>query len=167
VNTLSPESLSFERNRNGYLDMVAQGKTYCNVRCTQLFPLSDPQRYIVVSHMQGQSSMQDIGIIKDLKGLSSSARDLVEAEINIGYFVPEILSVRSIDKSKGNRSLETWTVETDRGEKTFQLASAKENVTISDKGAVFIVDTEKCRYKITDYQALPSIMREKVEKYLL
>jgi Domain of unknown function (DUF1854). len=166
VNTLSPESLSFERNRNGYLDMVAQGKTYCNVRCTQLFPLSDPQRYIVVSPMQNQG-WQDIGIIKDLKGLSSSARDLLKAEISIGYFVPEILSIRSIDKTKGNHFLETWTVETDRGEKTFQLASTKENVTISDKGAVFIVDTEKCRYKITDYQALPSIMREKVEKYLL
>ena len=89
-----------------------------------------------------------------------------ERKSDIRYFVPEILSIRSIEKTKGNRSLETWTVETDRGGKTFQLASPKENVTISDKGTVFIIDTEKSRYKITDYQALPVSVRDKVEKYL-
>jgi hypothetical protein len=63
--------------------------------------------------------------------------------------------------------METWTVETDKGGKTFQLSSPKENVTVSGKGAVFIIDTEKCGYKITDYQTLPIVSRAKMEKYLL
>ena len=165
MNALRAEFLSFERNPHGFLDMVTEGKTYGHVQCIQLFPLSDPRRYIAVSYMRG-ATREDIGIIIDMKALSSSARELVMAEISTRYFVPEILSIRSIEKTKGNRSLETWTVETNRGDKTFQLASPKENVTISDKGAVFIIDTEKSRYKITDYQALPVSVRDKVEKYL-
>jgi hypothetical protein len=166
IHILDPEALSFERNPNGYLDMEVEGKTYCNVRCTQLFPLSDPQRYIAVFHKPVPYT-EEIGIIMDLKGLSSSSYDLLKSEISIGYFVPEILSIQSIEKTKGARSLETWIVDTDRGNKTFQVALSKENVIISDKGAVFIIDTEKCRYKITDYQALPLSSRAKMEKYLL
>ncbi|MGB7567507.1 MAG: DUF1854 domain-containing protein [Chitinivibrionales bacterium] len=165
MNALRAESLSFERNLNGFLDMVTEGSTYSHVQCIQLFPLSDPRRYIAVSHMRG-ATREDIGIIIDMNALSSSARELVTAEISTRYFVPEILSIRSISKAKGAHPCETWNVETDRGDKTFQLASPKENVTIIERGTVFIIDTEKCRYKITDYQALPGIMREKVEKYL-
>jgi hypothetical protein len=166
MNILDPKTLSFERNPNGYLDMDVEGKTYCNVRCMQLFPLSDPRRYIAVFHKPVPHT-EEIGIIMDLNGLSSSSYDLLKSEISIGYFVPEILSIQSIEKTKSAHSMETWTVETDRGGKTFQLASPKENVTVSGKGAVFIIDIEKCGYKITDYQALPIVSRAKMEKYFL
>ncbi len=138
------------------------GESPQSVFCVQLFPQSAPGRYVSVCEKTG-SITREIGIISDLNALEPAQRDLVLADIRFRYFVPEITDIAKITSRRGK---DTWDVETDRGKKTFIVQDRMENVSLTDTGVVFVVDIEKCRYKISPFTALPKKARTILETIL-
>jgi hypothetical protein len=162
---LDPQLIVVTRHDSGFLNLTFDGKTYCNVRFRQLFPVSDPGNYVEIEHVEGDSSLE-IGIIRSVSDLEEPFGQLVRNEIGIAYFVPEIRAIVSIEKFKGARGLETWTVDTDKGKKAFSIKADKENFAVHDNGVIHVTDSGQCRYKIINYQRFPKKMREHLEKYL-
>ena len=103
---LDPQLIVVIRNDSGFLNLTFDGKTYCNVRFRQLFPVSDPGNYVEIEYVEGDSYLE-IGIIRSVSDLEGPFGQLVRNEIGIAYFVPEIRAIVSIEKFNGARGLET------------------------------------------------------------
>jgi Domain of unknown function (DUF1854) len=164
MNTLDASIVSIEQTAGGAPRVrLADGQDFRDVAFVQLFPNTDPRRYICVRQKQG-TEYAEIGIIRDLMALPENARNLVLEDIRLRYFVPGITEIASITTRRG---ADTWIVETDRGRASFTVRERSENVTATDQGIVLITDTDKCRYKIADIRALPLKSRGFLEKVLM
>jgi Domain of unknown function (DUF1854) len=161
---LDVSKLVFRRTAGGLLSLdVEQDEAYPDISCVQLFPLSHPLRYVSMCERCGDG-MREIGVIRDCADLAQPQRDLVFAHLRLSYFVPEITDILRIS---GRRGIDTWEVETDRGNTTFTVQDRKESVSLTDLGVVFVVAVDKCRYKITRPGSLPPRARALLDKNLL
>jgi Domain of unknown function (DUF1854) len=164
MNTLDALIISIEQPAGGALRIrLADGHDWHDVAFVQLFPHSDPRRYVSVRQKQG-AEYAEIGIIRDLMALPENVQNLVLEDIRLRYFVPGIIEIASITTRRG---ADTWIVETDRGHASFTVRERSENVTTTEQGIVLITDTDKCRYKIPDIRALPLKSRVLLERVLM
>jgi hypothetical protein len=164
---LEPRQLTFYRDAAERLCVcVAEETTYQAVRCVALFPISEPDRHISlqIPGPQPTAPFEEIGILTELGGLPPAQQRLAREDMLQRYFVPEITDILKIQKKGG---VETWQVLTDRGGQSFAITDKHENISMTDKGVVFIVDTARLRYKISHYQSLPARARAMLEKVLL
>jgi hypothetical protein len=161
---LDVSQLVFRQTAGGMLSLdVEQDAAYPDISCVQLFPLSHPLRYVSVCEKRG-GGVRELGIIRDCADLAQPQRDLVLRHIRLSYFVPEITDILRI---AGRRGIDTWDVQTDRGNTTFTVQDRKENVSLTDQGVVFVVAVDKCRYKISRPGLLPPRARALLDKNLL
>ena len=161
---LDASNISIDKPPHGTLSVrINNGQTCQDVAFAQLFPHSDPMRYISIRKKQGADYVE-IGIIKDLNALAERSRQLILDDIRRRYFLPLITDINSIRTKSGT---DTWVVETDRGTKTFTVRERGENVASTDLGVVMITDTDKCRYKIPDSKTLSVRSQMFLEKVLM
>ena len=161
---LNPDEMMFERSINGFLNLKLKNQmTYEKVECIPLFPFSKSATYISVS-IRKDKEPEEIGVIKELKTLSSEQRNLVQADIDFRYFTPEILEIKQIMVKHG---IHQWDVVTDKGEKTFFVRDIKENISFRENGLMIISDFDKCRYQIRDHHKLSATSRKELNQTLL
>ena len=164
MNILNSTQIQFQKSKTGPLDLVLEdGSVVKDVHCVRMFPLSEPKTFISVVHRE-DGQLREIGIITKLKELSSEQQRLVQDDIKMRYFVPEIQGINKITSRHG---LYEWDVVTGRGSKKFLLRNVRENITVNDEGTIIITDLERCRYKITDSNKLPAKARIELDKVLL
>lgn len=161
---LNHDRVKFERSDSGALNITLEDeKTIKDVHCIPLFPFSDPEDFISIVCKKG-SEFEEIGIIKHFKKLPSAQQNFVREDIKLRYFIPEITDIKRIKQTYG---IWEWDVVTDRGKKRFYLRDRRENITIKDDGRIIITDIEKCRYKITRYNKIPTKARIELDRVLL
>jgi hypothetical protein len=164
IHMFDVSAMRFERAPSGYLNLIEQdGTVYRNVRCIPLFPVTDPKRYVSVLH-RPEKDPEEIGVIRSLDELAAGQRELVEADMRFRYFVPIIKDIRAINTKQG---LDHWDVITDRGDREFAVRDRKENLTITERGMVFVTDVDQCRYRIPDIIRLNRKARARLEKMVL
>lgn len=164
IRMLHPADVRFERATTGYLNLIEQdGTVRRNIQCVPLFPVTDPGRYISVLH-KPEKDPEEIGVLRSLDELSPEQRELVETDMRFRYFVPIIRDIHTISSKQG---LDHWSVVTDRGEREFSVRDRKENLTITERGMVFVTDVDQCRYRIPDITRLSRKARARLEKMVL
>ena len=152
-----------ERTSRGTLRArIGEGEEYDDVSCVPLFPLSDERRFISLVH-KPEKEVVEIGIIRSLEALSSPQRKLVEEEVRVRYFMPEI---RDVSKVTGTHGIHECEVATDRGPRTLSVRHRKENVKVRDDGVIVITDSDMCRYRIRSIEVLSVRARKELEKLL-
>jgi hypothetical protein len=161
---LDPRKVVFTAEPGGFLSLkLGDGKQYRKVECIALFPLSQPDTFIVINGVLDKKT-EEIGIIKELSHLPPDQRDLVKNEIEFRYLAPEITDIKKMTAKFG---MEEWDVDTNRGSRTIFIQNIKENVTIRYDQLVMITDIEKCRYLVPDYRNLPPAARDLLELKLV
>ncbi len=160
MNTLSPKEITFTKNAAGMLDIAMPGRTVEGVHCMQLFPLSDPVRYISVVRPV-KPDPEEIGIIERLADLPHDQQKLVMDDINFRYFVPEIEDIIDVDESAGLYEMD---MATERGPRRIFVMNPRESISTTDNGVMLITDVEKCRYKITRFSKLSARSHAQFEK---
>jgi hypothetical protein len=159
---LNPKEISFTKNSAGMLDITTSDRTVENVHCMQLFPLSDPEKYISVVR-PAKPENEEIGIIERLADLTPEQQVLVIEDIKFRYFVPEIEDITSVEESAGLYEMD---MKTERGPRRIFVMNPRESITSTDSGILLITDVEKCRYKISRFSALSARSKAQFEKVL-
>jgi hypothetical protein len=162
MNRLDTKKISFRKNYSGMLDIVMPDRTVEGVHCIQMFPLSDPGRYISVVR-PAKPDNEEIGIIASLSELSHDQQKLVSDDIRFRYFVPEIEDITDVDESAGLYEVDMIT---ERGPRRIFVLNPRESISSTDDGVLLITDVEKCRYKITSFARLPARAKTEFEKIL-
>jgi hypothetical protein len=164
MNMLDAGAITFEKTPSGVLNAMYRGaERHENVRCAPLFPHSPGAGYISIL-IKKEKEYIELGIIRDASAFPADQRRLIEDDIAFRYFVPEITDITKIS---GKHGMDEWVIQTDRGGRTIQVRDRKENVLLTDKGVIFVTDSDACRYRISDVRRLPPRAQDLLEKQLV
>ena len=151
--------ISLVRDEFGRLVLIdPDGGRHVGVTAIRAFPLSAPDRGVALCDETGR----EILWIDDLKSLSKSNRERIEAEIATGEFLPTILSVLKISSDSTPCEID---VKTDRGPTRFTLDS-DESIRKIGLHRMIITDALGVRYHIPDLRILDAGSRRYLERHL-
>jgi len=131
------------------------GETLTGLEPRRLFPVSGLDKYITL--LDGEGTQR--AIVRDISRLLPESRAVLERSLQEYYMIPRIL--RFIRMSE-NFKIWMWTVETDRGEYTFEVRDHNNTVKQLFDGRVLIKDASDNRYEIPNINALDSRSRRMI-----
>ena len=141
-------------NENNLVDLnTADGRSFTELEPRRLFPVSAGDKYISLLDPDGV----EIAIIRELRDLSAESRAVVDASLADYYLVPVIVKILEVSEKFGNLR---WTVETDRGIKSFEIRNRNHDIKVYGDGRVRVRDSDDNRYFIPDYRELDSHSRK-------
>jgi hypothetical protein len=157
IRTFNPDEIRLSYDEFDDLRLtLSDGGEYAKIDVIRSFPLTSPQRFIMLVDRDGE----EIGIIDNLAELDKESIRVVKAELAKSYFVPEILRINSLDEDYG---VPRWDVETDRGPRRFQLRSRRDS-RLLEAGRVLIQDIDGNRYAVPDYRMLDARSQALIEE---
>jgi hypothetical protein len=155
-----PKILRMECDSAGKLKafLVDQDEPVEDVRVARCFPWSLPEDYISVRDPQGR----EIVLLTSLDELDDTSRDIVREELAHKVFNPRIQCVKHCATEFGITSM---TVETDRGEVTFQLGS-RDDVRHLSATRVLLNDVDGNIYEVPDVSRLDGDSQRRLAMFL-
>lgn len=136
----------------------AGGDSHLGVVPVRAFPLAAPDEGISLVSTEGH----ELAWIEHLQELPAAMRTLLEEELALRDFVPEVSRLRSVS-TFGTPSI--WTVETDRGVTSFIL-KGEEDIRRLGHNALLIAGSEGVQYSVRDMTALDRASRRLLERFL-
>jgi len=105
---------------------------------------------------------KEIGVVQDIQKMCPESRKIVEEELEMMYFIPKIIRINRIRSERGSYK---WMVETDRGEREFDVQH-REDIRIIESNRVIVKDVDGNRFEIPNYSRLDSRSRSMLERYM-
>jgi len=158
-NSTSGPDFRLARLASGRLQFTGpDGQPHEGVTPVRAFPLAAPDEGISLVSTDGR----ELVWIAQLGDLPAELRTLLQDELALRDFVPEIRRLKSVS-SFGTPS--QWAVETDRGDTTFVL-KGEEDIRRLQGSALLIAGSEGVQYRISDMTALDRPSRRLLERFL-
>ena len=137
-----------EKEENNLVTLtLPAGESIYRLEPRRLFPVSSADKYITLLDEDGDEA----AIIKDLSDLSPESREVIRYSIDDYYLVPKIIRIISTGEKYGTLR---WTVETDRGIKSFDIRNRNHDIKVFKDGRVRVRDSDDNRYTIDNYHEL-------------
>jgi len=186
INFLEPKKITISNDNFNALKLNIDGVSeYSDVKAVRVFPISAPWHFISLKGIsdsdkeeaekqEGEAEpsrphgkpraprQKEIGVIRDTRELDKESREILASELEMSYFTPRITQISKIKSDFGSYQ---WTVETDKGTRTFEVRY-REDVRMIPPNRVIIRDVDGNRYEITDYSRLDSSSRTALEKHM-
>lgn len=136
----------------------AHGERHAGVVPVRAFPIAAPDEGISLVSIEGR----EVAWIAQLQQLPPAERALLQEDLALRDFVPEILRLKSVSTFA---TPSVWTVETDRGDTTFVL-KGEEDIRRLSRTALMIAGGEGVQYSVPDMSALDRGSRKLLERFL-
>lgn len=144
---LTPGNTKFVKTAGNMLSVQVDGLDYPVVYLHCSFPHSNKRIFISVR----TSENKEIGIIKSLDDFPNDIVNLLEEQIQMRYFAPEITKVIKIHDEFG---YSYWETETNAGHLRFTVRKGGGNVKLVSANKVMISDVDGNRFMIENINAL-------------
>mgnify|MGYP003308729162 CR=1 FL=1 len=161
VNKLSPENAAFHQTKGGFITLTLSGEDKGMVNIICAFPFTAPEEYLSVR--TADDKQEELGIIENINIFDSETVSLIKAQLEIRYFMPEILKVYSVKEEYGHTY---WSVLTNKGKHKFTSPSGSSGSVIRKDNRVIIKDSDQNRYEIKDLTKLTPKEIKKLDLYL-
>jgi len=158
INYLRPDKTKFYKTPGGFLGVIVDGKDYKRIETYRCFPIKNENKYISIRTFE-----EEIGIIEDLNEFPPEQRELIEEELEKRYFMPKILSAKSIKEEFG---YSYWDVTTDRGDRNFTVHDISSNMIVKPDGSIILMDIDGNRYFIEDIEKADDKIRKILDLWL-
>lgn len=147
-NFVDEQSVKLTVNDKIYIDAeLYTGEKFTMLEPHRLFPVSGLMHYISLLDEEGNEQM----IIRNIDNLLPESKEALLDCLNERYMIPKITRlVKRTEKFE----IWMWTVETDRGEYTFEIINSYQSIKILYDGRILIKDGNDNRYEIPDLYAL-------------
>ena len=154
IRSITAENTVFQRTEGGfvrmdYTDPEGNRKQYPRVSVHRCFPFSDPGHYISIREPEADG--REIGLIEDLLALPKEMRAMLEEQMNLRYFIPQIQRIHSIKEEYGYAY---WDVTTDRGGCRFTVRMGGGSVYSVGANRYLVNDIDGNRFEIPDLYKL-------------
>lgn len=123
------------------------GTRYTDLEPRRLFPISGLDDYITFLDSEGEEQF----ILRKLDNMEPEQKVLLSGCLEEYYRIPKI--TRLIKRSEKHK-IWLWTVETDRGEYTFEIINHIQSMKMLSSKRILIKDGNDNRYEIPDIYAL-------------
>jgi hypothetical protein len=154
-----PMAFQLQRQPSGRLLFTsADGEQHAGVVPVRAFPLAAPDEGISLVSTDGH----ELAWIDRMQDLPSALRGLVEEELALRDFVPQIKRLKSVSTFA---TPSIWSVETDRGDTTFVL-KGEDDIRRLGRNALLIAGGQGVQYSVPDMSALDRASRRLLERFL-
>lgn len=126
---------------------LKNGEIFERLEPRRLFPVSRIDSYITLLNEDGSEA----AVIRNYKDLNNKSAQIIKESINDYYLVPYITKIISMAEKSGTL---TWNVETNRGNKSFEIRDRNHDIRVYKDGKIRIRDSHDNRYIIENYRAL-------------
>jgi hypothetical protein len=142
------DQVTLRRPENSkHMTLTVNGHTHTISRIASAFPLSSAMKDIAFFDEEGE----EIGMMREGISLDEESKRILREELEKSYFMPGIESIESMEENLGVAS---WTVQTDKGERTFEVRDPRRNVRKIGNGRVIVKDVDGNRYEIPNWYRL-------------
>ena len=160
VPVLDPSEVRVRLKEDGELELhLTDGTVHTDVLVVPAFPISRPNRFVYFRDKEGN----ELGLLVDPKRLDRESREIVLAQADQAYFMPQITRILRVEERMG---IAQWEVETDRGCSSFDVVSRSESTWFVGRNRVVIRDADGNRYLIADVTALDRRSRRLADLHL-
>jgi hypothetical protein len=143
-----------ETGENNLVNLICKdGRRFDGVEPRRLFPVSRADKYIALLDGEGIEVAQ----IRDMSDLDPDSRAAVKRSLEDYYLVPNIIRIVAVSEKYGTLR---WTVETDRGNRSFEIRNRFHDIKVYPDGRVRVRDSDDNRYTIKDYKELDARSRK-------
>lgn len=150
----------FTRKDITLVDMeLYDGRKFENLEPRRLFPLSGLEKYITLLDEKGIEQ----GIIRDLRSLPQSEREIIESCLDEFYLIPKITKINFRTEKYGVLTLD---VETERGHAVIEIRNVLHGLKLLYGTRVLIRDSNDNRYEIPDLRLLDKHSRAHIDAFL-
>jgi Domain of unknown function (DUF1854) len=157
--TKLPVAFQLQRQASGRLLFTSSnGEQHAGVVPVRAFPLAAPDEGISLVSTDGH----ELAWIEQLQDLPGALRALVEEELALRDFVPQIKRLKSVSTFA---TPSIWAVETDRGDTTFVL-KGEDDIRRLGRNALLIAGGQGVQYSVPDMSALDRASRRLLERFL-
>lgn len=147
IRYLTPDNCTFHKTEGGMLSLKVGEEEFPVVYLHCSFPHTDKSIYISARTVENK----ELGMIKSLNDFPADTVKLLEEQINIRYFAPEVTKVVKIREEFGYAY---WEVETTSGFCRFTVRSGGGNVKFVTDNRLLITDVDGNRFIIPDVESL-------------
>lgn len=167
---LTPENAWFSASTGGLISLKiinAEGETeeFERVVIRRSFPVSAPDEFLSVrepdSRKKGRGS--EIGMIRNINVFDKATVDLLNAELELRYFTPEI---KKITAAKEKFGYCYWEADTSAGHVSFVLNNPFSNIRKLEDGRILIADMDGNCFLIPNPEALDRQSYKVIEIYI-
>ena len=167
IRFLSADQVNFEEMPGGELAMREHEARWEYVRAFRTHPMTDPSGFIALRACPpGSTKEQEVGVLRDMRDLTSGDRKLLEQALARRYLVQTIAKIHAIREEFGYMY---WDVATDRGERTLVLPRWNHSHVVemgeSGQGRI-VIDVWGNRSLITDLEALDERSQRLFERFV-
>lgn len=148
IRYLTPDNSTFVKTAGQMLSVTVEGDTHPVVYLHCSFPHTNKSIYISVRTVENK----EIGMIRSLDDFPRDMAQLLEEQVGVRYFAPEITRVVKIKEEFG---YSYWETETRSGFCRFTVRSGGGNVKLVTDSKLLITDVDGNRFVIADLEALP------------
>ena len=167
---LSPDNAWFSASAGGLISLKiknAEGETeeFERVVIRRSFPVTAPNEFLSVrepdTRKKGRGS--EIGMIRDLSVFDKDTVAIINAELDLRYFTPEI---KKITAAKEKFGYCYWEADTSAGHVSFVLNNPFGNIRKLEDGRILIADMDGNCFLIPDPEALDRQSYKVIEIYI-
>ena len=167
---LTPENAWFSASVGGLISLKivnAEGETeeFERVVIRRSFPVTAPNEFLSVrepdTRKKGRGS--EIGMIRDLSVFDKDTVALINAELDLRYFTPEI---KRITAAKEKFGYCYWEADTSAGHVSFVLNNPFSNIRKLEDGRILIANMDGNCFLIPDPEALDRQSYKVIEIYI-
>ena len=152
--------LRLQRNPQGRLELtLADGSRHAGVTPVRAFPIAAPQEGLSLVGSDGHELLW----IEHLNALPAAVRALIEEDLAVREFVPEIEQILSVSSFSMPSH---WQLRTDRGPAQLQLKAEEDIRRLAGRTHLLIASADGVQYRVRDVSALDKHSRKLLERFL-
>jgi len=148
---LDPETTHVWRDPVGDLHLEVRGDSgeqvhHERILLLRAFPLTAPDEFVTFFNEENEY----LGVLESLQDVDERTEELLRAELEKRYFLPQILTIDFLRISSG---IISWRVETDRGPRSLDVRD-RDDIRFMPGHRMVIRDVDGNRFEIQDYTEL-------------
>lgn len=167
---LTPKNATFSRSEGELISLDLINETgeeehFERVIVLRSFPITNPDEFLSIREPDTRSKGRgkEIGMIRRISDFDEKAAKLLNAELTLRYFSPEITKINSVKEKFG---YSYWEADTSAGHVTFVLDNPFSNIRILEDGRIFIADMDGNTFVIPDPSKLDRNSGKRIEVYI-
>lgn len=166
---LTPENARFTKSKGGMISLELDGpeghEVFERVIVLRSFPVTAPDEFLSVrepdTRKKGRGA--ELGMIRRLSDFDETTRALINEEMELRYFTPEIRKITSV-KDKFGYSY--WEAETTAGKVSFVLNNPFSQIRVLEDMRIYISDMDGNSFVIPDPAKLDRASYRRIEIYI-
>ena len=156
---LTPENAVFTSTSGGFVSLTYQEERYERVLFFRAFPFSAPNEYISVR--REDENNREIGMIEGLNAFDELTQKMIEEQLSLRYFMPQIKKIHEIKEQYG---YSYWHVSTNKGECRFTVD--QNGVAKLSETRLILSDVDGNRFELPDVTKLSAKELRMVDLYM-